>query len=177
MHGQMMNMPLLISAQIEFAWRFQSSAEVVTRTVEGPIHRSTWGEVARRARKLANALQKMGICVADSYVEREKDDTHHDGWFVTGAIGTVEGDGYLHVTDRSKDVIKSRGEWVSSIDLENAAMMHPGVQHAAAIPRPKWLERPLLIVVQAPGKEVKKEELQVLKRELRQKFADYKLHA
>ena len=61
MLGQMMNEPLLISKQIEFAARFHSSAEVVTRTVEGPIHRSNWGEVARRARQLANALVEMGI--------------------------------------------------------------------------------------------------------------------
>ena len=67
----------------------------------------------------------------------------------------------MQITDRSKDVIKSGGEWVSSIDLENAAMMHPSVQHAAAIglPHPKWSERPLLIVVKAPGKDVDADEL------------------
>jgi fatty-acyl-CoA synthase len=158
--------------------------------------------------KTSGHLQVKGYWVADSYFKREKDDTHHDGWFYTGDIATLDADGYMQITDRSKDVIKSGGEWVSSIDLENAAMMHPCVQHAAAIgvPHPKWQERPLLVVVKAPGKEVQKDELQeflstklvkwwmpdaiefvealpigatgkVLKRELRQKFADYKLHA
>jgi acyl-CoA synthetase (AMP-forming)/AMP-acid ligase II len=158
--------------------------------------------------KTSGHLQVKGFWVAESYFKREKDDTHRDGWFDTGDIATLDADGYMQVTDRSKDVIKSGGEWVSSIDLENAAMMHPCVQQAAAIgiPHPKWQERPLLIVVKAPGKEVQKDELQqflstklvkwwmpdaiefvealplgatgkVLKRELRQKFADYKLQA
>jgi fatty-acyl-CoA synthase len=158
--------------------------------------------------KTSGHLQVKGYWVAASYFKRDKDDTHRDGWFYTGDIATLDADGYMQITDRSKDVIKSGGEWVSSIDLENAAMMHPSVQHAAAIgvPHPKWQERPLLIVVKAPGQEVQKEELhqflstklvkwwmpdaiefvdalplgatgKVLKRELRQKFADYKLQA
>lgn len=65
MLGQMMNQPLLISSQIEFAARFHGSVEVVTRTVEGPIQRSTWGEVARRSRQLANALLALGIGPGD----------------------------------------------------------------------------------------------------------------
>jgi acyl-CoA synthetase (AMP-forming)/AMP-acid ligase II len=164
------------------------------------------GKVIAHDGKTSGHLQVRGFWVADSYFKREKDETHHDGWFYTGDIAAVDADGYVQITDRSKDVIKSGGEWVSSIDLENAAMMHPCVQHAAAIgiPHPKWQERPLLIVVKAPGKEVQKEELReflatklvkwwmpdaieftealplgatgkVLKRELRQQFADYKL--
>jgi acyl-CoA synthetase (AMP-forming)/AMP-acid ligase II len=164
------------------------------------------GEVVAHDGKTSGHLQVRGWWVADSYFKREKDETHQDGWFYTGDIAAVDSDGYVQITDRSKDVIKSGGEWVSSIDLENAAMMHPSVQHAAAIgvPHPKWQERPLLIVVKAPGKDVNKEDLQqflatklvkwwmpdaiefidalplgatgkVLKRELRQKYADYKL--
>ena len=107
--------------------------------------------------KTSGHLQVRGLWVADSYFKRERDETHQDGWFYTGDIATIDADGYVQITDRSKDVIKSGGEWVSSIDLENAAMMHPAVQHAAAIgvPHPKWQERPLLIVVKAPGKEVR----------------------
>ena len=60
MQGQMMNLPLLISSQIEFAARYHASVDIVTRRVEGPIHRSNWGQVARRARKLANALSRLG---------------------------------------------------------------------------------------------------------------------
>ena len=84
-----------------------------------------------------------------------------DGWFDTGDIATIDVDGYMHITDRAKDVIKSGGEWISSIDLENAAVGHPSVAEAAAIglPHPKWQERPLLIVVRKAGKDVTSEEL------------------
>ena len=79
-----------------------------------------------------------------------------DGWFDTGDIGTLDADGYLRLTDRDKDLIKSGGEWISSIDLENAALQHPGVAEAAAIAvaHPKWGERPLLAVVRTVGAEV-----------------------
>jgi 3-(methylthio)propionyl---CoA ligase len=84
-----------------------------------------------------------------------------DGWFPTGDVGTIDPDGYLQITDRSKDVIKSGGEWISSIDLENIAMGHPAVLEAAVIGirHPKWDERPLLVVVKKPGVEVTREEL------------------
>ena len=74
-----------------------------------------------------------------------------DGWFPTGDVGSIDADGYLQITDRSKDVIKSGGEWISSIELENIAIGHPGVLEAAVIGvrHPKWNERPLLVVVQA----------------------------
>ena len=76
-----------------------------------------------------------------------------DGWFHTGDVATIDPDGYLQLTDRRKDVIKSGGEWISSIDLENAAMAHADVGEAAAIavPHPKWGERPLLIVTPRAG--------------------------
>jgi fatty-acyl-CoA synthase len=76
-----------------------------------------------------------------------------DGWFATGDVAKIDPDGYVQITDRSKDVIKSGGEWISSIDLENAAVAHPGVQEAAVIglPHPRWQERPLLVVVPKPG--------------------------
>lgn len=82
-----------------------------------------------------------------------------DGWFATGDVGTLDADGYLQITDRSKDVIKSGGEWISSIDLENAAIAHPAVQEAAVIgvQHSKWQERPLLIVVRKPGASVDRE--------------------
>jgi acyl-CoA synthetase (AMP-forming)/AMP-acid ligase II len=73
-------------------------------------------------------------------------------WFPTGDVATIDADGYMQITDRSKDVIKSGGEWISSIDLENIAMAHPAVHEAAAIAarHPKWDERPLLVVVRKP---------------------------
>jgi fatty-acyl-CoA synthase len=83
------------------------------------------------------------------------------GWFPTGDVATLDADGYMQITDRSKDVIKSGGEWISSIDLENAAMAHPAVAEAAVIgiAHPKWDERPLLIVMKKPGADIGKEEL------------------
>ncbi|MBU6438252.1 MAG: AMP-binding protein, partial [Betaproteobacteria bacterium] len=83
------------------------------------------------------------------------------GWFPTGDVATIDPDGYLQITDRSKDVIKSGGEWISSIDVENIAMSHPAVAMAAciALPHPKWDERPLLVVVKRPGAELTREEL------------------
>ena len=84
-----------------------------------------------------------------------------DGWFPTGDVATIDPDGFLQITDRSKDVIKSGGEWISSIDLENLAIAHPAVAEAAVIGivHPKWDERPLLVIVKKAGANVSKEEL------------------
>ena len=83
------------------------------------------------------------------------------GWFPTGDVATIDASGSMQITDRSKDVIKSGGEWIGSIDLENIAMAHPAVQMAACIAarHAKWDERPLLIVVKKPGSELSKEDL------------------
>ncbi|TXT41329.1 MAG: fatty-acyl-CoA synthase [Comamonadaceae bacterium] len=84
-----------------------------------------------------------------------------DGWFPTGDVATIDADGYMQITDRSKDVIKSGGEWISSIDIENIAVAHPAVAMAACIgmAHPKWDERPIVAVVKKPGQEVSREEL------------------
>jgi len=76
-----------------------------------------------------------------------------DGWFRTGDIATIDSEGYIQITDRTKDVIKSGGEWISSVDLENMIMGHPKVLEAAviAVPHPRWVERPLACVVPKPG--------------------------
>ena len=83
------------------------------------------------------------------------------GWFPTGDVATIDADGFMQITDRSKDVIKSGGEWISSIDIENIAMAHPAIAMAACIgmPHPKWDERPIVAVVTKPGAEVTREEL------------------
>jgi 3-(methylthio)propionyl---CoA ligase len=88
-------------------------------------------------------------------------DAEGRGWFPTGDVATIDADGYMQITDRSKDVIKSGGEWISSIDLENLAVAHPAVAQAAVIgiAHPKWDERPLLIVAPRPGMKVTREEL------------------
>ncbi|HEX5373492.1 MAG TPA: 3-(methylthio)propionyl-CoA ligase [Aquabacterium sp.] len=110
--------------------------------------------------KTSGDLEVRGHWVIDSYFNIDKSPLH-DGWFPTGDVATIDEDGYMQITDRSKDVIKSGGEWISSIDLENVLMAHPAVHEAAAIAafHPKWDERPLIVVVKKPGAEVTKEEL------------------
>jgi fatty-acyl-CoA synthase len=84
-----------------------------------------------------------------------------DGWFPTGDIATIDPDGLMQIRDRTKDVIKTGGEWISSIDLESAAVAHPAVAMAAVIgvKHPKWDERPLLFIVRKPGQSVEKDEI------------------
>ncbi|MBI2734540.1 MAG: fatty-acid--CoA ligase [Aquabacterium sp.] len=110
--------------------------------------------------KSAGDLEVRGHWVISSYFNVDKSPLH-DGWFPTGDVATIDPDGYMQITDRSKDVIKSGGEWISSIDLENVLMAHPAVHEAAAIAchHPKWDERPLMVVVKKPGAEVSKDEL------------------
>lgn len=107
-----------------------------------------------------NLLVK-GPWIISSYFKGEGGDVLQDGWFPTGDVATIDPDGYMQITDRSKDVIKSGGEWIGSIDLENIAMSHPAVLQAACIGvhHPKWDERPLLVVVKRQGMDVTKEEL------------------
>ncbi|WP_323045652.1 3-(methylthio)propionyl-CoA ligase [Paraburkholderia sp.] len=105
-------------------------------------------------------LHVRGPWVIDRYF-RKDDSPLVDGWFPTGDVATIDRDSFLHITDRSKDVIKSGGEWISSIDLENVAIAHPAVAEAACIAcaHPKWTERPLLVIVKRPGFDVTREEL------------------
>ena len=94
--------------------------------------------------------------------KREKAPAHaEDGWFSTGDVCAIDQDGYIWITDRLKDVIKSGGEWISSIDLENIAVGHPDVAEAAVIgvAHPKWDERPLLIIVRNEGSSVEGPEI------------------
>lgn len=106
-------------------------------------------------------LLVKGPWIVASYFRDEGGDVLQDGWFPTGDVATIDPDGFMQITDRSKDVIKSGGEWIGSIDLENIAVSHPAVLQAACIgvAHPKWDERPLLLVVRRPGAEVTREEL------------------
>jgi fatty-acyl-CoA synthase len=101
-------------------------------------------------------LLTRGPWVVKRYFKEPQAATDAEQWFDTGDVATLHPDGTLQITDRSKDVIKSGGEWISSIDLENAAVGCPGVAEAAAIgiPHPKWDERPLLVCVRTPGSDV-----------------------
>jgi 3-(methylthio)propionyl---CoA ligase len=109
----------------------------------------------------AGELFVRGPWVIREYFKGEGGDPLVDGWFPTGDVATIDADGFMQITDRSKDVIKSGGEWISSIDIENIAMAHPAVQMAACIGvrHPKWDERPVIVVVKKPQAEVTKEEL------------------
>ncbi len=106
-------------------------------------------------------LLVKGPWVIKEYFKQEGLSPLVDGWFPTGDVATVDADGYMQITDRSKDVIKSGGEWISSIDVENIAMAHPSVLMAACIgmAHPKWDERPIVVVVRKPGASLEREEL------------------
>ncbi len=107
-------------------------------------------------------LKVRGPWVCRAYYKESASDTHDDnGWFATGDVATIDETRNMQVTDRSKDVIKSGGEWISSIDLENIAVGHPDVAEAASIgvSHPKWDERPLLVVVRREGAELSREDM------------------
>jgi fatty-acyl-CoA synthase len=101
-------------------------------------------------------LQCRGPWVVKRYFKEERDALDEEGWFDTGDVAVMHADGTMQITDRAKDVIKSGGEWISSIELENAAVGCSGVAEAAAIgiPHPKWDERPLLLVVRTQGSSI-----------------------
>ena len=142
----------------QLAYRFTQglpSPFVEARTVsedgEAPWDGKTLGE-----------LQVKGPWVADSYFKvPESDRWTDDGWFCTGDVASIDPEGYVKIADRTKDLIKSGGEWISSVDLENALMGHEAVREAAviAVAHPRWQERPLAVVVLEDGANVAAEEL------------------
>jgi 3-(methylthio)propionyl---CoA ligase len=116
--------------------------------------------------KASGDLLVRGHWIIASYFKGEggdplRYDADGKGWFPTGDVATIDADGFMQITDRSKDVIKSGGEWISSIDVENIAMAHPAVAMAACIgmKHPKWDERPIVVVMKKPGSEVTRDEL------------------
>ncbi len=119
--------------------------------VERPWDGKTFGRLKVRGPAIARAY--YGGAGAEQF--------DAEGWFDTGDVAHIDANGYMQITDRAKDVIKSGGEWISTIDLENLAVGHPDVAEAAAIGivHPKWDERPLLVVVRKPGRSVTREEL------------------
>jgi fatty-acyl-CoA synthase len=117
------------------------------------------GREVPRDGETSGALQVRGPWVVRRYYRQDADATGEDHWFDTGDIATLDADGFLRITDRAKDVIKSGGEWISSIDLENVAVSAPGVKIAAVIgvPHPKWEERPLLVIETHEGEAITRE--------------------
>jgi fatty-acyl-CoA synthase len=108
--------------------------------------------------KAFGALKVRGFWVCDGYYGQDDDVLDDEGWFSTGDVASIDPQGFMKITDRTKDVIKSGGEWISSIELENLAMGHPDVAEAAVIgvEHPKWTERPLLVVVPRGSREIDK---------------------
>ena len=158
--------------------------------------------------KTSGALQIRGPWIIKRYFKADEDAVNADNWFDTGDVGIIHPDGTLQLTDRTKDVIKSGGEWISSVELENAAVGHPAVAEAAAIgmAHPKWDERPVLFVVKKEGQDVSAAEVtdflsdkvakwwlpdavefvddiphtatgKISKKDLRERFSDYRLQA
>jgi fatty-acyl-CoA synthase len=111
--------------------------------------------------KTFGRLKTRGFAIARGYFKDRKEILDRDGFFDTGDVATIDRYGYMQITDRAKDVIKSGGEWISSIDLENLAIGHPAVAEAAVIgvKHPKWDERPLLVVVLKQGKGATRDEI------------------
>jgi acyl-CoA synthetase (AMP-forming)/AMP-acid ligase II len=120
------------------------------------------GGVQPRDGQNSGRLQVRGPWVIEQYFKEEQPAVDAEGWFDTGDVAVIHPDGTMQITDRAKDVIKSGGEWISSIELENAAMGCPGVAEAAAVGvhHPKWDERPLLLVVRKEGSDVGAGEIQ-----------------
>ena len=133
------------------------------------------GSIAPRDGKTVGEFEVRGHWVIDSYFKMNIEQSHSaDGWFRTGDVGTIDEFGYMEITDRSKDLIKSGGEWISSVALETSLMSHPQVKEAAviAIPDEKWVECPLACIVYKEGKTVSAQEFDNF---LLERFAKYQL--
>ena len=130
-------------------------------------------ELPRDGEAVGHLLVK-GNWVVHTYFGADKPAVNEDGWFDTGDMATIDRFGYMEIVDRSKDLIKSGGEWISSVDMENLAMGHPEVLMAAAIalPHKKWGERPLLVVIPKEGQNPTKEGI---KEHLKSEFADWQI--
>ena len=132
------------------------------------------GELAPRDGESMGELQIHGPWIAGNYyrLENSEEKFTADGWLRTGDIATIDDDGYIDITDRTKDVIKSGGEWISSVQLENAIMGHEDVAEAAVVAQPdeKWGERPLAAVVLREGRELSSEDLANFLRERMEKW-------
>ena len=155
--------PLGVDPESEEAWDYRGTQGRLLCGVEGRIV-SDDGDVLANDNSAVGELEVRGSWVTGAYYESddpEAAEKFHDGWLRTGDVGKIDELGFITLTDRSKDVIKSGGEWISTVDLENALMAHDDVIEAAvvAIPDEKWAERPMATVVLREGASVTPEEL------------------
>ncbi len=153
--------------------RYRARAGIPLPLVELRV-RCEDGAIADWDGETVGELQARGPWITGSYYNRPDaaDSFTEDGWFCTGDVATLTPLGYVQISDRTKDLIKSGGEWISSVDLENELMAHPDVAEAVviAVSHPKWMERPLAVVVRKPGTEVSSDQL---KDHLKGKFANW----
>ncbi|MCF6272378.1 MAG: AMP-binding protein [Rhodobacteraceae bacterium] len=194
------NFSLRVSTIIDHAARFHPNRPVIGRDLDGRIINSTRAKVLREAKQLASALRRLAVKKGDvigvmawntvrqlsvwcgipgaggvqRYLKQKEDAVNADGWLGTGDVATIDPNGYVRITDRSKDMIKSGGEWISSIEMENCAVAHADIAEAAAVavPHPKRNERPVLRPVALPGASPDKAEIISL---LEKRFAKWQL--
>jgi len=137
------------------AWPYRDSAGRLFCTVEARLS-GDGGAVLPQDGEAVGEIEVRGPWVTAAYYKDDDPQKFHDGWLHTGDVGSIDEGGFIRISDRSKDVIKSGGEWISSVELENALMAHPDVVEAAAIgvPEDKWGERPFAAVVIRDGADV-----------------------
>jgi len=150
--------PKGVAPEEEMSWRAKTGrvvAGVEIRVVDEE------GSVLPNDGVSVGEFEARGPWITGSYYGEESAERFHDGWLRTGDVGSVDEKGFMQISDRTKDVIKSGGEWISSVELENEVMAHPGVFEAAVIgvPDPRWDERPLVVVVPAEGADPKASEI------------------
>jgi fatty-acyl-CoA synthase len=150
--------PKGVAPEEEMDWRAKTGrivAGVEIRVVDEE------GAVQPADSRAVGEFEVRGPWVTGSYYGEPSPERFHDGWLRTGDVGSLDGRGFMQISDRTKDVIKSGGEWISSVELENEVMAHPGVFEAAVIgvPDQRWDERPLVVVVAAQGERAKPEEI------------------
>jgi len=148
--GSVARPPVGTSGEQQWAYRYTQGrfpASVRARLIDDDGHELPWDGQS------VGELEVQGPWIAAAYHGVDDVEKFHDGWLRTGDVGHITPDGFLTLTDRAKDVIKSGGEWISSVDLENQVMAHPAVAEAAVvgIPDEKWDERPLVAVVLKEG--------------------------
>ena len=146
-----------LSAEERYAVKFKQG--IALAGVDLKIVGDDGEELPWDGKTFGNLMARGPWTLSEYYAEGRS--ALQDGWFQTGDVATIDADGYMQITDRSKDVIKSGGEWISSIELENIAVAHPGVQIAACfgVAHPRWDERPLLVVVRKPDSTLDREEM------------------
>ncbi len=151
----------LADLPVEARYSYKAKQGMLVPGLEQRVVDAEGNQVPADGKSMGELLLR-GAWIAGEYLDDERSaQTFVDGWYHTGDVATLDGEGYLHLMDRTKDLVKSGGEWISSVELENALMGHPAVAEAAviAVPDEKWAERPLAVVVRKPGREVSEAEL------------------